>query len=165
MTLEELFDAHHDSLFRFISRMAGDPDFAKDIVQETFIYIAARPIPADAPPRAWLFTVAQNLARSGLRKRRRRMGLLARRSHGVPGPSESVSPDRVAERGELRTAVLDALARLSEKERTMLLMREEGFRHREIAQAVGTTTGAVGTMIARALAKLERSLGAAWNEQ
>jgi DNA-directed RNA polymerase specialized sigma24 family protein len=47
---------------------------------------------------------------------------------------------------------------LGEKERTVLLMREEGFSHREIADAVGTTTGSVGTMIARALDKLAAEL-------
>jgi DNA-directed RNA polymerase specialized sigma24 family protein len=54
--------------------------------------------------------------------------------------------------------VQTALAALSAKERTVLLMREEGFAHREIAQAVGTTTGSVGTMIARALDKLAERL-------
>lgn len=48
--------------------------------------------------------------------------------------------------------------RLSERDRTVLLMREEGFRHREIADAVGTTTKSVGTMIARALEKLAGEL-------
>jgi DNA-directed RNA polymerase specialized sigma24 family protein len=34
----------------------------------------------------------------------------------------------------------------------------EVFSHREIAEAVGTTTGSVGTMIARALDKLATRL-------
>lgn len=33
-------------------------------------------------------------------------------------------------------------------------MREEGFKHREIAEALGTTTATVGTLIARSLEKL-----------
>jgi DNA-directed RNA polymerase specialized sigma24 family protein len=37
-------------------------------------------------------------------------------------------------------------------------MREEGFTHREIAEAVGTTTGSVGTLIARALDRLAERL-------
>jgi RNA polymerase sigma factor (sigma-70 family) len=68
------------------------------------------------------------------------------------------------ERTEARAAVRRALACLSEKERTILLMREEGFSHREIAEAVGTTTGSVGTMFARALTKLESGLGDIWRE-
>ena len=62
------------------------------------------------------------------------------------------------ERAEARARVRSALATLSEKERVLLLMREEGFKHREIAAAIGTTTGSVGTLIARALAKLAEHL-------
>ena len=47
---------------------------------------------------------------------------------------------------------------LEPRDRTVLLMREEGFTHHEIADAVGTTTKSVGTMIARALAKLAQRL-------
>ncbi len=50
-------------------------------------------------------------------------------------------------------------AKLSSKERTILLMREEGITHREIAEEVGTTTKSIGTMIDRALQKLARYLG------
>lgn len=63
-------------------------------------------------------------------------------------------PDEALARGDLRRQVRAALDSLGEKERTVLLMREEGFTHKEIAAAVGTTTGSVGTMIARALRKL-----------
>jgi RNA polymerase sigma factor (sigma-70 family) len=51
-----------------------------------------------------------------------------------------------------------ALARLSTRDRTVLLMREEGFAHREIAEAVDTTTGSIGTIVARALDKLAAEL-------
>lgn len=158
MTLEELFEHHHAALFRFLSRMTGDPDFAKDIVQETFLTIASRGMPAEPPSKAWLFQLARNLARSGLRKRSRRQSLLRRGRHRVPSAAPEPPPDVGAERAEARAAVRGALAELSEKERTILLMREEGFTHREIARAVGTTTGSVGTMIARALDKLEARL-------
>jgi len=62
------------------------------------------------------------------------------------------------EQEETRRRVRDALATLNDKERAVLLMREEGFTHREIAVAVGTTTGSVGTMFARALDKLATRL-------
>ena len=47
---------------------------------------------------------------------------------------------------------------LSDKERVAVLMREQGFAHREIADAVGATTGSVGTLLARALERLARSI-------
>ena len=65
-------------------------------------------------------------------------------------------PQATLEADERRRAVTAALARLSDKERVAILMREEGFAHREIAEAVGTTTGSVGTLLARALERLAR---------
>lgn len=164
MRLEDLFRDHHAALFRFISRMTGDPDFAMDIVQETFVKVASRPLPTDVSPRACLFQVARGLARSGLRKRNRRMKLL-NGGRAAPEAAPAPRPDDEVERADARQAVREALAQLREKERTVLLMHEEGFSHREIAEAVGTTTGSVGTMFARALVKLEERLGEAWRDE
>lgn len=158
MTLEQLFEETHESLFRFVARMTQDPDYAMDIVQETFVRLARR-WPEEGPPsRARVFQLARSLTRSGLRRRSRRSRLLRGGVHRVPVASPETPPDREAERAETRSRVRSALAELSDKERTLLLMREEGFTHREIAEAIGTTTGSVGTMVARALAKLEDRL-------
>jgi RNA polymerase sigma factor (sigma-70 family) len=82
-------------------------------------------------------------------------------SHADPPPP----PESRAERNAARRAVAQALDQLSEKERMALLMREEGFAHREIAEAVGTTTGSVGTLLARALRKAAARLGTAQEDK
>ena len=111
--------------------------------------LAERP-PADhGQVRAWLYTVATRLAIDAQRQRRRRAGLLVIGAPSLPLPA--AAPDPLV---AVASADLAALALLSEKERSVLLMREEGFTHREIAAALGTTTKSVGTMIARALDKL-----------
>ena len=69
-----------------------------------------------------------------------------------------MDPAEAAHATEVRVAVRAALKRLNPRERTALMMREEGFSHREIAEAVETTTGSVGTILARALEKLAREL-------
>jgi RNA polymerase sigma factor (sigma-70 family) len=128
-------------------------------VQETFVRLTEHPPRDTTGIRAWLFTVATNLARDALKigNRRRRLlienGGLLRPSAPDPDAAEGV------EREEARERVRRALAALSERERLLLLMREEGFKHREIAEAVGTTTASVGTLIARALVKLAGHLG------
>jgi DNA-directed RNA polymerase specialized sigma24 family protein len=50
------------------------------------------------------------------------------------------------------------LTRVSEKERTMLLLWVEGFAHKEIAEVVGTTTATVAPTIARALKKMSKQI-------
>jgi RNA polymerase sigma-70 factor (ECF subfamily) len=108
--------------------------------------------------KGWLFRVATNRLRDHARKGKRQAALVARgwgmESLGDPPPE----PDQAVGRSERYTAIRRALDALSVRDRTILLMREEGFRHREIAEAVGTTTGSVGTLIARALDRVRKEL-------
>jgi RNA polymerase sigma factor (sigma-70 family) len=158
MSLEELFARHHAELYRYAARFTGDPDLAEDVVQDVFVRLAERP-PADQERvRGWLFRVATTIAVDAMRSNRRRRGLALAWPERLPMGDPPPDPAVAAERSELRRRVREALAGLSEKERAILLMREEGFAHREIAAAVGTTTKSVGTMIARALEKLARRL-------
>lgn len=148
-----LFEEHHSSLFRYLVRLTGDADAAQDAAQEAFArLVAARP--REQNLRAWLFTVATNVVRNRANARRRRLTLMAASPGRVPVADPLPDPEQAAIAESERDRVRAALDRLNEKERMVLLMREEGFTHREIAAAVGTTTGSVGTMIARALDRL-----------
>lgn len=155
---DELFALHHPSLQRYLARLTGDADLAADVAQETFVRLLER-TPRPEAVRPWLFRVATNLVRDAARKQSRHRVLAmdgrAPTAHGDPPPS----PDHGLDRDRCRRLVREALDELSTKERTALLMREEGFRHREIAEAIGTTTGSVGTLLSRAIRKAARRLG------
>jgi RNA polymerase sigma factor (sigma-70 family) len=157
MDAARLYDEHHAALYRYLLRLTGDPDAAADALQESFARMLARP-PRDEGLRAWLFTVATNVVREAANARSRRTRLLDRFRARVPTPQPAPDPLAATEAGDVRARVRAALAGLSDRDRTVLLMREEGFTHREIAEAVGTTTGSVGTMIARALDRLAERL-------
>ncbi len=152
-----LYAEHHAALFRYVVRLTGDGDLAADVVQETFTRLLEKP-PRDENTKAWLFTVATNLVRGWANSRKRRRALLDGAADRIPAGDAPETPETLARAAQLRTTVRRALEELSEKERMILLMREEGFSHREIAEAAGTTTGSVGTMIARALDKLAARL-------
>ncbi|HEX7051226.1 MAG TPA: sigma-70 family RNA polymerase sigma factor [Longimicrobiales bacterium] len=155
--MARLFAEHHASLFRYLARLTGDPELAADAAQEAFVRLVERP-PRPDHVRAWLFTVGTNIAREWARTRGRRLRLLERNPARAPIGEPPPAPDVAAEAEHRRRLVQRALGRLSVRDRTLLLMREEGFRHREIAEAIGTTTGSIGTMIARALDKLAAEL-------
>ena len=157
MDLDALFAEHRDAVCRYLTRYTGDADLAEDLVQETFWRLARRPFGVPNHVKGWLFRVATNLAKDA-RKNSRRRGELALVA-SAEGPSVvPADAAELVERAEVRRRVRAALDGLSHKERTALLLREEGFAHREIAAAVGTTTGSVGTLVARALAKLAERL-------
>lgn len=153
----ELFERYRASLLRYLVRFTGEGEAAEDVVQETFVRLLERP-PRGAPSASWLFRVATNLARDAGRTRRRRHLLLLRAGDRVPHGDEPPRADAQLEAKRRRTRVAAALQELSPKERMALLMREEGFLQREIAEAVGTTTKSVGTLTVRAIRKLAARL-------
>ncbi len=156
----QLFQQHYDGLYRYLVRLTGDPDSAADAAQEAFVRLVERP-PQNRHLRAWLYAVATNVVRDGARARTRWATLLSGAPDRAPMGDVGPAPDVATESAERQRLVRAALERLSWKERTVLLMREEGFAHHEIADAVGTTTGSVGTMLARALNKLAAELAPA----
>jgi RNA polymerase sigma-70 factor (ECF subfamily) len=155
---ERLFNDHAAALFRYLVRFTGDADLASDCVQETFVRVLDRSSASEIQ-RAWLFTVATNLALEFRRTSSRRARLLDASSDRIPLADASPTPLEHVEARERHERAVRALATLSEKERSAVLMREEGFSHREIAEAVGTTTGSVGTLVARALLKFADAIG------
>ncbi|HEX9887274.1 MAG TPA: sigma-70 family RNA polymerase sigma factor [Longimicrobiales bacterium] len=156
LNAEALFREHHLGLYRYLVRLTGDEAEAKDAVQHAFLRLLEQP-PEDQRVKAWLFTVATNAVREWNRNERRRDTLIRDNAWRVPAPGRPARPDEGPDPSEV-ARLRDALGKLSERERAVLLLRTEGLRHREIADAVGTTTGSVGTMVARALDRLSEIL-------
>ena len=146
---DAVFAKLYPSLFRYLHRLTGDEDVADDIAQEAFVRLLKQPLPEDEV-RPWLFTVAMNLVRDRARKNERRQRLLTTAPDLVSRPA---LPDQDLERAERIAAVRDVLDRLPERDRQLLLMREEGFKYDEIAAVIGVAPASVGTLIARALKK------------
>ena len=156
--VSQLFKLHHEELFRYAYRLCGDSDLASDAAQEAFVRLSDNRAGSDRNIRAWLYTVTTNVVRDSMRKSNRQYRLLQHNPDRVPIADPPADPDRATEMAENKAMVRRALEEMSERDRTALLMREEGFSHQEIADAVGTTTKAVGTILARALRKLARHL-------
>jgi RNA polymerase sigma-70 factor (ECF subfamily) len=155
---ERTFARIRPELVRYVTAYTNSSDTAEDVVQEVYLRLHERP-PSDLSRlRSWLFTVATNLARDNARTASRQADILRREADKIPRPTPAPDPAVAAERSDLRGRLRSALNTLSERERTAVLMRERGFRHREIAEVLGTTTKTVGTLIARALEKMSRQL-------
>ncbi len=156
MDFDALFDRFYPPLVRYCSRMTGDPDQADDLAQEAFFRLLDRRVAgSEAGLKVWLFRVATNLARDGARTRETRRRILS----AVPPPEDAPGPDREVERGERAQRARQALLALAPRDREMLLLRQEGFSYKEIADAVGVSPRSVGTLLARALRRFADSLG------
>ncbi len=155
MDFTSLFDQFYPPLFRYCYRLTGDRDQAEDVSQEAFVRLYERKVEGEPPAlRVWLFKVATHLVRDQVKTRDNRLRLLTR---NPVRPGELPAPDREAERAETVAAVWQALDALDPRDRQLLLMKEEGFRYQEIADAVGVAPGSVGTLLARAQQRFEKT--------
>lgn len=151
----DVFREHHERLFRYLVRLTGDDAQAKDAVQFAFLRLLERP-PETEHTKAWLYRVATNVVREWGRSDARRRRLVDERGFAPAMGDPPLGPDEEAESADRRAILRVVLDQLGERDRTLLLMREEGFTHREMAEAVGTTPASVGTLLARAIRKAAR---------
>lgn len=148
VNFDQLFDDVYPRLHRYCTRMTADADVAEDAAQEAFVRLLDRDVTGDpAGVRAWLFKVATHLVRDGARVRNNRDRLL--RANPMDAV-EDVTPELDLVRKERVEAVRRALRTLEDRDRTLLLLREEGLSYRELALAVDVKASSVGTLLARA---------------
>jgi len=154
--LDELYARYQGPLFGVLRRLTGDRALAEDLLQETFLRVwrARDRYAAAGRFRAWLFTIAYRLAADHAR---RAAGTETALPEDLPAPER---PDERAAAGELAARLEQVIARLPPTERAALLLsRCGGLDAAEIAQATGSTPGAVRVALHRALRRVAAALG------
>ena len=138
--LRALYDQHATALWRYTYSLVGDAGRAEDIVQESLLRAWQRPNVLDqstASARAWLFTVARNMATDEFRSARHR------REFGTDSPPEQASPDQ-ADRALDSWLIADALARLSLDHREVIVRAYyRGLSTQQIARDLAIPEGTV----------------------
>jgi RNA polymerase sigma-70 factor (ECF subfamily) len=147
----EVYRTTYEDLVRYLYRRVWDAERAQDLAQETFVRVL------DAEPdnaRAWLFSVAANLARDEVRtviRRRKHLTLIkAESSEAAPQPD----PVETMDRDHKLAGARRALDELSERDREVLLLWDAGISYIEIAELTGLAVGAIGTTLSRARRRL-----------
>lgn len=151
---DRLFRTYNAQIVRYLTRRLGDSDLAEEVAQETFVRAMRQE--AITNERAWLFAVATNLLRDAARRQereRRHLTLLAAESRDSSEDAD-VEADLSVERLRQSAAARRALGVLGDRDRSALLMKEEGLSYPEIAEALDLSPGSVGTTLARARRRL-----------
>ena len=134
-------------LLIYASRLLGDADMARDVVQETFLRLCGQDRGfVDGHLAEWLFTVCRNRALDVLRKEHRMTQLreeqVNRCLSPTPGPLET------AESHELGRKVLALLETLPPNQREVLRLKfQNGFSYQEISRISGHSVSNVGYLI------------------
>ncbi len=156
-----LVDRYRVRLVRFLTGMLGDGARAEELVQDAFIKVHQHLHRFHMHRRfsTWIFTIAGNLGRTELRRRKRsplvRFRAMRRRremdSRPLEWPDPKTNPDDLYRKRFLREKVSEAVHRLPDLYRTVFILREiEGRSYRQIAEITGCKLGTVKSRLNRA---------------
>ena len=145
ITLETLVHDHRAYLFRLCLSILNDENEAEDLTQETFVaaLLGLNKFRGDAHIRTWLSSIAINLCRDFMRKRKARQTLQTalENLHLLQRPP---LPEETYLQTERHTQLWEAVNQLDEKHRLPVILRyAHNLPTAEIAQILGLTEGTV----------------------
>ncbi len=162
---ELLVKRFKDPLLNFVYRFVGDKDISTDIVQDTMIkfYLNKDSYKSFAKFSTWIYTIAGNLAKNELKRRKRRTILSLSnedKEYELQVEDKSYfSPDRLAD-GSIKSEIIQkALSKVKEVYREVVILRDvQGLSYEEIAEITNLSIGTVKSRINRGRTQLQKLL-------
>lgn len=149
---EELVHRHRDKIYARAMIMMRNEDEAMDFSQEAWVkgWQRLHQFQGDSSFATWMTRIVINVCLDELRKKKRvrteSIEELDEESGGVERqmPVQLANPTEGLEHTELRKRIDEALAKLSEAHRTVLVLHEfEGLEYKDVAKRVGISIGTV----------------------
>ncbi len=153
--MREVLRRYEKPLLQFASRIIGDRDRARDVVQETFVKFQGNGAKDLPEPATWLFTVCRNGALNVCRKERRL--ILLDESLLESKPTETPMPFDRIERDEASGFLMRILATLPLRQQEVLQLKfQNDLSYQQIAEITKTNSNNVGVLIHTALKTLRQ---------
>jgi RNA polymerase sigma-70 factor (ECF subfamily) len=158
----ELFDYLRMPLFRYLVVALGSAEEAEDASQECFLRLCRHLQQGGEVKngRLWLFHVAHNLLLDKRKSGRAQHEILppdweiVAATHSDPAPDQE---QRLLAK-EKYEALREAFGELTEQQREVLTLRQEGLGYLEIAEVLSSNVPVVAAHIRRAVAKIKANL-------
>jgi RNA polymerase sigma-70 factor (ECF subfamily) len=158
---DAVVSAHHEEILRYLRRVIGQAGDAEDLSQETFLRAcrAYGGLPADANVRAWLFTIATNLAKNHFRSEARRRQAYGRVKAAAPQGAGGTAEARldIRETGALLEKIIHGLPL---KQRLAFTQRKlHDMDYEVIGASLGCSEESARAHVFQALRKIRKGLG------
>ena len=156
---------YKDQLLNYVYRFVNSRVEAEDVVQETFlrVYKNKHYYKEIAKFSTWIYTIAGNLAKTELRKRKRRNILSIsnfvndERDYDIPDKADS--PEKQVDGSMKDEMVQAAIQNLPPKFKEVIVLRDiQGFAYDEISQIIDVPLGTVKSRVNRGRLKLQEDL-------
>ena len=154
----QLVRKYQDRLFNTLYHLTGNHEDASDLTQDAFVqaFVKLDTFRRSSTFYTWLYRIAFNRTASYYRGKKTTHSLDREQQATGREPVETdPGPCEQLEQEESRTQVREALARLSEEHRTILILREmDGCDYETIADIIEVPVGTVRSRLYRARAQM-----------
>lgn len=168
---EALVRLHQRMVYGLALSLTRSHHDAEEIAQTVFLktWRGLKTFRGEASLSTWLYRLTRNACTDHLRQNRKRSGDRSLEDPDLASLADQAPlPQEIAEHRERQQALMDAMEKLPEESRAVLLLREvEGLSYQEIAQTLGLSQGTVKSRLSRARRALRESLladGNLWAE-
>jgi len=164
---DALYHQYKSLVFDFAWRLTQDRGEAEDLFQETWLRVVENLSKINVRNfKAWAMTVAANLYRDALHKKRIRRFFLLQESRGFLDESKrpffenkTLSSRDESECADAGRAIARAMAGLPGRQRCVFVLKEiEGFKYSEISEMLSIPLGTAKTLMHRATKRLRKKL-------
>lgn len=158
-----LIQRYQDRLYNSLLKICGNPDDALELAQDTFVKAIENigQFRRDSSFYTWLFRIGMNLALNFCRRRGsvHFAPLEDRLEAAATVDKNSLEPSQLAQKKEIAALLMDALTRLDDDYRAVIVLRDiEQMTYEQIADVLECELGTVKSRLSRARAQLRQML-------
>jgi RNA polymerase sigma-70 factor (ECF subfamily) len=163
-----LVEKYQTRVFQMVYGMVRNREDARDITQDAFVkaYKSLHSFRLESSFYTWIYRIAMNVAIDFLRKVKRQPTtefdeqVASRDAEGsISNLHHADSPSKTLERKRLYSRIMDAMQKLPEDQRQVVLLRElDGMSYKDIADVMGVPEGTIMSRLYYARKKLQKLL-------
>ncbi|UCD49113.1 MAG: sigma-70 family RNA polymerase sigma factor [Phycisphaerales bacterium] len=175
VAMERLILKYQNRIFNVIMKMCGNTDDAAELTQETFVKVieSINKFKGRSSFYTWLFRIAVNLTLNYCQRNAKMATRSLDAEETEPGSSigqmlkdflsddRAIDPSVLAQRRELCDLAMQAILKLEEPQRAVMVLRDiEGMNYAQIADVLNIELGTVRSRLSRARSHLREILEA-----
>jgi RNA polymerase sigma-70 factor (ECF subfamily) len=162
---DQIVERYQGQLINFVGRLLNDRNAAEDIVQETFlrVYRNKHRYKEIARFSTWIYTIAGNLARTELRRRKiRNFFSISQRGEGEKDyeiPDTDIDVEKSVEGSMVKEMILREVMKLPVYFREVIILRDlQDLSYEEISQILKVPLGTVKSRVNRGRSQIQKRL-------
>ncbi len=155
-----LYEQYKSYVYSLCLRMTHEPSLAEDLTQDIFLHVWRKisSFKGDALFRTWLYRVTVNMVL--LYFRRHKNVNVSLDNETLPSTELKLSESYPQPDLDTQISLRRLLSDLSPRYRSVLMLHDlEGYRHQDISNLLGITSGASRSQLHKARVKLRIALG------